>query len=133
MDETENASEGLECQGHSIWTICIPLSHFYSEDFPIFFTFIMGGQFILPAAEHAGLQVALSLFSSLLDIESLLRDTAFSDWMIQKGLSARDIQSGLFAQSTPNKHWRPQRAFSPLQRAFSPFLEVPKMLQDARK
>ena len=27
---------GFECQGRSIWTICIPISHFYPQDFPAF-------------------------------------------------------------------------------------------------
>ena len=44
LDETE----GFECHGHSIWTICIPLSHFFPKIFPTFFTFILGGQFLLP-------------------------------------------------------------------------------------
>ena len=32
LDETD----GFQCHGHSIWTICIPLSHFCSKTFPTF-------------------------------------------------------------------------------------------------
>ena len=31
-----NETEGCQCLGHSNWTICIPLSHFCSENFPTF-------------------------------------------------------------------------------------------------
>ena len=36
------------CLGHSNWTICSPLSPFCSRRFSTFFTFILGGQFLLP-------------------------------------------------------------------------------------
>ena len=49
-----NETERFACQGHSIWSICIPLSHFCSENFPNFFTFILGGQFLLPLRANNG-------------------------------------------------------------------------------
>ena len=40
-------TEGFQCLEHSNWTICTPLDQFCETNFN-FFTFILGGQFLLP-------------------------------------------------------------------------------------
>ena len=65
---------------HSIWTICIHLSLFCSEIFQLF-TFILGGQFLLPQRANNG----KSEFTQL------------QNWMTQRDFGARYILSGLLA------------------------------------
>ena len=42
-----NETGGFGCLGHSNWTICSPLGPFCSGKYQFFFTFILGGQFLL--------------------------------------------------------------------------------------
>ena len=63
------------------WTICSPLSHFLFPHFDIFFTFILGGQFLLPQNANIGKRAISQL----------------QNWMRQRVSSAWGIQTGPFA------------------------------------
>ena len=77
MDETG----GFGCQGHSIWTICIPLSPFCPEIFPTFPSSYWGANSYYPRGLIMGKREIFQL----------------QNWMTQRVLSAWGIHTGPFA------------------------------------
>ena len=49
-----NDKGDFQCLGHSNWTICSPYSYFCSKKKFMLFTFILGGQFLLPQRANNG-------------------------------------------------------------------------------
>ena len=81
-----NSTYGFWCLLKYNWTICSPLSHFLFQHFDIFFTFILGGQFLLPQRANTEKREFLQL----------------QIWTRQRGLSAWGIQPGPFAPCWAN-------------------------------
>ena len=77
MDETE----GIECLGHSNWTICSPLSHFCPEIFSTFSLSYWGANSYYPRGLILGVG----------------RITHLPIWMTERGFSVWGIQTGPFA------------------------------------
>ena len=71
-----NETRGFQCLGHSNWTICSPLSPFCSKKVSTFFTFILGGQFLLPKWPNNGKRE----FSQP---QNWMRQRVFGAWGIQ--------------------------------------------------
>ena len=71
-----NETEDFQCLGHSSWTTCNPFLLFYK--FSIIFTFILGGQFLLP-------QRAKIEKMEFIQPQKWMRQRVFSAWGIQTG------------------------------------------------
>ena len=68
-----NETRGFQCLGHSNWTICSPSSPFYSKRFATFFSFILGGQFLLPQRANNGK-------GGFIQLQNWMRQRGFIAW-----------------------------------------------------